>query len=49
MLSRRRFLQAAAASAAPLVWSRSAQAAPSEKITVGVIGPGVQGRGHVAK
>ncbi|MGL6096440.1 MAG: Gfo/Idh/MocA family protein [Fimbriiglobus sp.] len=51
MLSRRTFLHtAAAASAAPVVWSRAA-AAPgataSDKINLGFIGVGKMGRGHL--
>jgi predicted dehydrogenase len=48
MLSRRSFLHTAAvASAAPLVWTRTSHAAPSDKLTVGVIGVGTMGRGHL--
>ena len=45
--SRRRFLvQAAVASSVPFILaSRSAQAAPSERINLGFVGLGVQGRG----
>ena len=46
MLSRRSFLQSAAV-AAPLLWVRSAHAAPSEKLTLGFIGVGTMGRGHL--
>ena len=48
MLSRRRFLHAAAVtSAVPLVWSRTASAAPSDKLNLGFIGVGTMGRGHL--
>lgn len=48
MLSRRIFLQSAAAvSAAPLVWVRNSPAAASEKLTLGFIGVGTMGRGHL--
>lgn len=49
MLSRRKFLAAAsAAAAAPLVWPRTARAlAPSDKLTLGFIGVGTMGRGHL--
>ncbi|MCU0706343.1 MAG: Gfo/Idh/MocA family oxidoreductase, partial [Fimbriiglobus sp.] len=48
MLSRRSFLaSAAAATAAPLVWPRTAGAAPSDKLTLGFIGVGTMGRGHL--
>jgi len=49
MLSRRTFLRGAAASAAvPLVFSRSANAVDAnEKLTLGFIGIGTQGRGHL--
>jgi predicted dehydrogenase len=45
MLSRRSFL--AASAAAPLVIGGSAYAAPSRKLTLGFIGLGVMGRGHL--
>jgi predicted dehydrogenase len=46
MLSRRSFL--AASAAAPLVWPRTAGAAdPSDKLTLGFIGVGTMGRGHL--
>jgi predicted dehydrogenase len=49
MLSRRSFLRSAAvASAAPLAWTRTAKAAPSEKLTLGFIGVGTMGRGHLS-
>jgi predicted dehydrogenase len=48
MLSRRQFFAASAASAAPLVLSRQAGAlAASEKLTLGFIGIGMQGRYHL--
>jgi predicted dehydrogenase len=47
MLSRRRFLPAAAAAAAPVVFSRSARAAANDRVTLGFIGVGTQGRGHL--
>lgn len=49
MLSRRSFLASAtAASAAPLIWPRTAKAlAPSDKLTLGFIGVGTMGRGHL--
>lgn len=47
MLSRRTFLKSAAATAAPLVWTQTSFAAPSEKLTIGFIGVGTQGRGHL--
>lgn len=49
MLSRRSFLaSAAAASAGPLLWPRTAKAlAPSDKLTLGFIGVGTMGRGHL--
>jgi predicted dehydrogenase len=48
MLSRRQFFAASAASAAPLVLSRPAGAlAANEKIAIGFIGVGTQGRGHL--
>ena len=49
MLSRRSFLgTASAAVAAPLVWPRTARAlAPSDKLTLGFIGVGTMGRGHL--
>ena len=48
MLSRRSFLHTAAvATTAPLVWTRTSQAAPSERLAVGVIGVGTMGRGHL--
>jgi predicted dehydrogenase len=48
MLSRRSFLVSASASAvAPLVWTRTAKAAPSEKLALGFIGVGTMGRGHL--
>jgi predicted dehydrogenase len=50
MLSRRKFLGAASAAvAAPLVWPRTVRAlAPSDKLTVGFIGVGTMGRGHLS-
>ena len=48
MLSRRRFLHTAAvASAAPLIWSRTSVAAPSDKLNLAFIGVGTMGRGHL--
>src|SRR6185312_15817890 len=49
MLTRRRFLKsAAAASAAPLVFTRDASAvAANERLAVGFIGVGTQNRGHL--
>src|SRR5262249_42638371 len=48
MVSRRSFLQSAAAAAvAPLIWGPSSQAAPSAKLTLGFIGVGTMGRGHL--
>jgi predicted dehydrogenase len=49
MLSRRSFVKAAAAaSLAPWIWSRSARAQPpSERLTLGFIGVGTMGRGHL--
>ena len=50
MQTRRSFLgRAALASAAPLLWTQSSPGAPaSEKITVGFIGVGTMGRGHLS-
>ncbi len=49
MLSRRSFLASASASAvAPLVWTRTAKAAPSEKLALGFLGVGTMGRGHLS-
>jgi len=45
MLSRRKFLAASAAT--PFVWSRSSARAANEKITLGFIGVGTMGRGHL--
>lgn len=45
MLSRRTFLLSAAA--APLVWLPTSRAAPSEKLSLGFIGVGTMGRGHL--
>ncbi len=45
MLSRRTFLTAGAA--APLVWSQSSAFAANEKLTLGFIGVGTMGRGHL--
>ena len=50
MLSRRSFLGASAvASAGPLLWPRASAAdpAPSDKLTLGFIGVGTMGRGHL--
>jgi predicted dehydrogenase len=45
MLSRRKFL--AATAAAPLILSRSSGMAATEKLAIGFIGVGTQGRGHL--
>ena len=45
MLSRRSFL--AASAAAPLVLSTSTRAAANERLTLGFIGVGTMGRGHL--
>src|SRR5207244_6365466 len=45
MLPRRKFL--AASAAAPLVFSRSSAFAAADKITLGFIGVGTMGRGHL--
>lgn len=48
MLSRRRFLQSTAAlSVAPTILTRTSQAAASDRITLGFIGVGTMGRGHL--
>lgn len=50
MLHRREFLQtAASASLASFVWSRSARAAANERLTLGFIGVGTMGRGHIGR
>jgi len=46
MLSRRKFL--AASAAVPFVFSRAPGIAPSDKLTVGFIGVGTMGRGHLS-
>jgi predicted dehydrogenase len=46
-VSRRRFLRAAAALAAPALITSPLRAAPSERITLGFIGVGTMGRGHL--
>src|SRR5687768_798475 len=50
-LSRRSFVSGitAAAVAGPLILSRSARAAANERITLGFIGVGTMGRGHVSR
>lgn len=48
MFSRRSFLKSvAAASVAPVVWTRSSEASPAAKLAVGFIGVGTMGRGHL--
>jgi predicted dehydrogenase len=48
MHTRRSFLSTAtAATAAPFLWTSTSQAAASDKITLGIIGVGTQGRGHL--
>jgi predicted dehydrogenase len=48
MLSRRRFMQSAAAAAAPLVFTRNAfGVAANDKLAVGFIGMGTMNRGHL--
>ncbi|MGE0609870.1 MAG: Gfo/Idh/MocA family protein [Pirellulales bacterium] len=50
MLTRRTLLQsAAAASLVPWSWAGKAWAAPSERITIGFIGVGTMGRGHLGR
>jgi predicted dehydrogenase len=50
MLSRRSFLAASAAAvAAPTIWTRTARAAANDRLTIGVIGLGTMGRGHLGK
>lgn len=50
MLSRRSFLASASASAvAPLVWTRTATAAPSDKLALGFLGVGTMGRDHLRR
>lgn len=51
MQRRRTFLQAAAAvAAAPLIWPSNANAqAPSDRLVIGFIGVGKQGRGHLGR
>lgn len=48
MLSRRSLLKSAAAvTAAPFIWTRTSQAAPSDKLAIGFIGVGTMGRAHL--